>query len=128
MAFPATWPPQPATGRRSLRFYIGGTATANYSDRAYIFADQVGANTNTPTPVVQPGTHDTVSFPPGPYGSEAWASVIHVYNDGAADLYISFDGTHDHGVVKPNTDTFYWGRYEQGIAVKGSSAFRIEAW
>lgn len=61
MAFPAGWPPRPATGTRSLRFYKGLTAaTANFSDNAYLFSDGVGASTIRPTPYVAPGDTSAV--------------------------------------------------------------------
>jgi hypothetical protein len=62
MAFPAGWPPRPATAQRSIRFYQPSTvATANFSDRAYLFGDQAGANTIRPLPYVAPGNTDPIS-------------------------------------------------------------------
>jgi hypothetical protein len=56
MAFPDGWPPRPATGQRSLRFYLPSTVgTANFSDRAYLFSDGAGANPFTPTPSIPAG-------------------------------------------------------------------------
>jgi len=39
MPFPLGWPPRPATSVRSLRFYVTGTATANFRDNAFLFRD-----------------------------------------------------------------------------------------
>lgn len=39
MAFPLGWPPRSASGARNFRFYTGGTATANFSDNAFLFAE-----------------------------------------------------------------------------------------
>lgn len=55
MAFPASWPPRAASGIRSIRFYATGSATANFSDNAFMFAEMAGANTFVPTPYVPPG-------------------------------------------------------------------------
>ncbi len=35
--FPIGWPPRPASSVRSVRFFISGTATANFSENAYLF-------------------------------------------------------------------------------------------
>lgn len=37
--FPVGWPPRPSSGVRSLRFFVSGTATANYFDNAFLFKD-----------------------------------------------------------------------------------------
>lgn len=78
MAFPTGWPPRAASGRRSIRFYRTGTATANYDSNAFLFGDDIGANTIAPTPYVAPGAvtpvhvggvaYDTAATPPV-YGS-----------------------------------------------------------
>lgn len=69
MAFPEGWPPRPATARRSLRFFVSGTATANYDANAFLFADDTGAVTYDPLPFVKPGSTDSVhvggTFDPG---------------------------------------------------------------
>lgn len=39
MPFPASWPPRPPSGRRSIRFYVAATATADFEDRAYLLRD-----------------------------------------------------------------------------------------
>jgi hypothetical protein len=41
MPFPAAWPPRVASGRRSVRFYVTGTATALFADRAFMLLDAV---------------------------------------------------------------------------------------
>ena len=155
MALPAGWPPRPSEGRRSIRFYASGSATADFADNAYLFIDATSANTYVPLPYVAPGSNTTINLgsllvggtPSGtgqdihdanllaPLGQQAvphpmiWSSSIIVHNDSAADLYISFDGTNVHGVVTVvQKYCFYWNRYESGIAVRGTGLFRIEAW
>ena len=150
MAFPVGWPPRVASGRHSLRYFKAGTATANYSDNAYLFADQVSANPFTPLPVVTTGQPKTIVVPPTPQGTGTaagdvdlrqplgqqavphpmlWAHTIAIFNDSGADLYFSFDGVNDAGCVK-NGEQPHYRRYdhEAGIAIKGNGAFRIEAW
>ena len=130
MAYPDAWPPEQSSGRRSLRFFISGTATVSWADRAYMFADQTGATNTTVTPVVVPGTHDTVNFPNTPMGSLAWCGNIKLCNDGTgADLVFTFDGTNIHGVLKKGEQVIYRDRWESGIAVRGASVpYRIECW
>jgi len=41
MAFPASWPPRPPSGRRSIRFFVRGTATALFADSAFLLLDGV---------------------------------------------------------------------------------------
>lgn len=158
MVLPAGWPPRPASGRRSIRFYKSGTATADFADSAYLFSDVANANTFAPTPYVKPGStapvavgdltkggspmgggvdvHDVdpttsdTTKQPAPHNM-IWAFGIKVINDGPGDLEISFDGTNVHGVVLAvEKYTLYWHRHEAGIAVRGAggAAFRIEAW
>ena len=55
MAFPAGWPPRVATGIRSIRVYVTGTATATYADNAYLFSQVTSANTFGATPHVPSG-------------------------------------------------------------------------
>jgi hypothetical protein len=60
-----------------------------------------------------------------------WCSTIRLVNDEAplgANLEYSFDGTNVHGLLKPEEEFVYRGRAEAGIAVRGSAAFRCEAW
>jgi hypothetical protein len=72
-----------------------------------------------------------------PYTSEAapkpqiWANTIVVRNKGAGALFISFDGTNDHGRLLAGEVREFRQRYEAGIAIKGDGAtpdFEIEAW
>ena len=56
MPFPAGWPPRPASARRSLRFFVEGTATANFDANGYLFINDTGANTVNPLPYVKPGS------------------------------------------------------------------------
>ncbi len=54
--FPEGWPPRPASGRRSIRFYQAATtATADFADSAYLFVDGITANTFKPTTVLTAG-------------------------------------------------------------------------
>jgi hypothetical protein len=62
MPFPTGWPPvAPKSSVRSIRFFVSGTGTANFSDNAFLFIDDPGANLNTPLAVVPPG-----NAPPSP--------------------------------------------------------------
>jgi len=125
MAFPTGWPPRPASGVRSIRFYVAGTATANWSDNAYLFREGVAgtANPYLPTPVVPSGSSgpgvtaqvgtpaasgspmgagSVVGLPPGETSAEVpmiWANTIHIYNDGANDLEFTFTAIDDAGAT-----------------------------
>jgi hypothetical protein len=157
MALPATWPPRPATGVRSIRFYKTGTGTANFADNAFIFADLAGANTFLPTPYVAPGgesttvnigttsssgspmgggrnAHDAVNDPkigtavPPPPPAMIWAHSMRI-TAVTANVEFSFDGTNVHGIVLAGQTGEYFNRHEAGIAVRGTGAtFYIEAW
>jgi hypothetical protein len=152
MPFPTGWPPRVSSGRRSLRVLIEATATANYEDRAYLFAQLTGANPYTPLPYVRPGSQDTVAVPATPWGSGENANDINpgytdptkttydvtkqappeamIFSQGiritnthaSAVLRFSFDGTNDHGVVQPQTSVIFYDRHEAGIALKGNTA------
>lgn len=152
MAFPTGWPPRrPRSSRRSLRFYVTDTATANFADKAYLFIDDTDANPYTPLPYVAPGSSTPVELGSQPLGTgeapedanlsqtdpvkqalpkaAVWSSNIRISNDGVADLEFSFDGTNVHGRVKMNETVVYRDRIESGIAVRGAGAvYRIEAW
>jgi hypothetical protein len=146
MAFPTGWPPRPATHVRSIRFFVSGTATANYSDSAWIFAQQAGANPFQETPKIDPGDERTEAkvgdttaggSPLGggkdePIHESAepmiWAGTIMICNDGAAALQFSFDGTNDAGEVAAGEQHTFRNMHEAGIAVKGVTDFRIFAW
>jgi len=143
MAFPANWPPRLAPSYRSLRFFAEGTATANFSDHAYLFAEGVGANPYTPLPVIAPGSSTPVVVPGngGPFGGGrndlgAPAPMIYSFQIqlrlvSGARLEFSFDGTNVAGVLL-STDLsmpIMYQRTEAGIAVRGvGAAFTIEAW
>jgi len=151
MALPAGWPPRPAEGRRSFRFYKTGTATANFSDNAYLFVDGVGANTLTPLPYVAPGSNTPVAIGAQPLGtgqdghdanilaapglqevpkSMIWCQTLRLCNDDSTNpLEYSFDGTNVHGKLLKNEQVIYRVRFEAGISVRGTAnTFRIEAW
>jgi hypothetical protein len=155
MSFPTGWPPRPASNTRSIRVYIAGTATANFSDSAYLFSQVTGANTIVPTPYVPPGSTAPVAFgtqlvsgsPQGggtdprdasvvmPSGLQTdpvpmiWARGMRICNDGAGVLQISFDGTNVHGSLHAGEQAHYLDRFEAGICLRGAGlAFRVEAW
>lgn len=143
MPFPTVgWPPPPCSGRRSIRFYKEGTTTANFSDNAFLFIDEPGANTFTPLPDVPPGSNAPVVVPKQPGGTgpssdgekaAIFSTTIRIWNDGANKLEISFDGNVVHGSVAGGKEHIYRQRHEAGISVRfpgggGASAFRIEAW
>ena len=81
MPYPAGWPPRPASGVRSIRVFITGTTTANFSDNAYLFFDIAGANQVTPNTQLtprsvnpswnQPTTTGTVSQSGSPSGNSS---------------------------------------------------------
>lgn len=149
MAFPAGWPPRrPNSSNRPLRFYVAGTATANFEDNAFLFIDDVGANPYTPLPVVQPGSSAVVNIS-SPMGTGTadynrsdpnqttavspkaaiWAGTIMVRNAGASPIEISFDGTIVQGQIAAGETRYYRNRAECGIAVRGAGmAFWVEAW
>lgn len=119
MPFPAGWPPRPNSGRRSIRFFVTGTTTANWSDNAYLFIDDVGANTFQPMPFIKPGELTVVNvgdrnIPGSPMGTGSnpndilpgdilghvkplvWANSIRICNDsGVNSLEYSFAVTGD---------------------------------
>ncbi len=158
MPFPPGWPPRAASGRRSIRFFAEGTATANFSDNGLLFADGAGANTFIPLPVVKPGSSEPVHIGSNPQGGGTniptdvapdthkgvtglqqavpptmiWAQMIAIANTGVGTLEFSFDGTNVHGRVEAGERRIFRMRYEAGIALKGNGAdvptFEIEAW
>lgn len=138
MALPASWPPRPPSGRRSIRFYKTGAGTAAFSDNAWIFADPANnANPYTPLPVIQPGSNTTVSLGPSPQGTGQnnsdpppmiWANAIRITAVGG-NVEFSFNGTDVHGIVLAGTNAIYRERAEAGISVRGAGAtFYVEAW
>lgn len=143
MAFPTSWPPRVSSGVRSIRFYATDTATAAFSGKAYMFAEQASANPYTSLPVIAPGSNTSVVVPnisgsglatPVPVtGAEGpvaqiWSGNLKI-SVTVADLEFSFDGTSVHGLVKAGETVIYRQRYESGIAVRGLGAvFQIEAW
>lgn len=164
MTFPTGWPPRPASSHRSTRFYFEGSTTDNFSDRAFLFGDTAAKAMVDPVPTVIPSdpapvTHIGTSQRPGsPMGlsnttpdsalsggivpvSYRHAHTIVICNDdGANDLFFTFDDTSDvgagagiHGRVKKGQTLEMRFRHEAGIAVKSASAgnaaaFRIFAW
>lgn len=145
MALPPGWPPRPATNHRSIRFYKSGLATANFADNAYLFYDSPSANTYTTSPIVPPGSLVPVALgdatkggtpaigpdttDPG-YKPMIWANTMMIFNDGGADLEISFDGTNVHDKVTIADKVHVCrNRHEAGISVRGAGAsFRVVAW
>lgn len=145
MAFPSTWPPRVSSGIRSLRVFVTDTATANFVDKAYMFAELTSANPFTPLPVVTAGSNAVKDVPnmagtglatpvpvtgaEGP-SAQIWCSRLRISVTAAtADLEYSFDGTNVHGKVKAGESFVYTQRFESGIAVRGLNAvYRIEAW
>ena len=150
MPFPPGWVasvgkglPLPS-GRRSLRFFGRGTATANFNDSAYNFAAQAGALSFPVSPVVAVGQPVPVQGLATPTGGQAAAPsaqaapvttqsshTLRIANDdaGSAELEFSFDGVTVHGVVRAGEAVTYVDRFETGIAVRGDGvAFRVEAW
>lgn len=144
MPFPTGWPPRFPSGVRSIRFFKAATATAAYSDRAYLFFDEPGANPYSPLPAIRPGEDVSApdysgphTVPPTPAGTGQhgddphpmiWSEQIMVINKGATPIRFSFDGTTDHGEV-PATSSIVMSRREAGIAIKGAgNDFVVYAW
>jgi hypothetical protein len=134
MAFPEGWPPRIPSGQKNLRFRTTGTGTANFSDNAFLFHQDVSGNTYTPLPVVQPGdgvskgTAPTV-VPENPAGGGemVYSEYIRITATGGV-IAFSFDGTSIHGQVASG-ETRVMQRREAGIAVRGNTfTFTIEAW
>ena len=151
MAFPSGWPGRYPSGIRSLRFYVTDTATANFSDKAYLFASGAGAMPYTPMPRIAPGSTEVVNIgtkttgaspyagtnldTPGPDNTlstlTGWSHGIRICNDDGAAIALeySFDGTNVHGKLLAGEKVVYYPRHEAGISVRGAGAvFRIEAW
>lgn len=103
MAFPAGWPPKIPSGIYSLRFYKTGTATANFSDNAFIFSHPDGT------------------------GKEAFSQCFRIVATSSA-LEFSFDGINVHGKVPASNEFFYFDRHEGGICIRGGGTYEIEAW
>ena len=136
MPFPTGFPPRSSSNRRSIRFFVADTATANFNDKAYLFKDDVGANTYTTLPIIRAGDTTTVVHVGSPSSPEStnpdllvFSHSIRIFNDGGSDLEFSFDGSVVHGIVKSGKEALYEFRHEAGIAVRGAGvAYRIEAW
>jgi len=154
MAIPANFPPKKPSGIRTLNFYKEGTATTDYADNAYLFADGVGANPFTAITKLAPGDISDITYgtstqsgqpmgggslngPANTTGTQAkaplvlWSNSISITNTGANDILFSFDGTNTAGRVKAGTTKLYNFRIEGGIAIKSvsaTSAFYIEVW
>jgi hypothetical protein len=141
MPFPEGWPPRTGSGRKSIRFYQTGTATADFADNGYLFVDGTGANTYIPLPVVPPGSSAAVDVSAPPIGTGEndvgapkamiFANTISIHNTGGTNaLEFSFDGTDVHGTVPANTHRIYRNRLEAGIAIRSASGttFVVEAW
>ncbi len=151
MTFPASWPPRPPSGQRSIRFYASGTTSSFFNDNALMFYDGEDADTYVPLPIVKPGSTARVVVPNMPWGSgrspgnpdptygsaaaplpQIWSKAMTIANTGAADLEFSFDGTNVHGWVKAGTSVTYWDRFEAGICLRvsggASTTYVVEAW
>lgn len=158
MPFPPGWAlnqglPLPS-GRRSLRFFVAASTTANFEDRAWNFAvaPVAGNALQVPPSVkIEPGDEvasgsapsGVVSTPMGgqrnlapsahaaPVTTQA-AYGLRVCNDGGTAIEFSFDGANVHGVVLPNSEETFLNRLETGISVReplgGTIAFRVFAW
>lgn len=143
MTVPTSWPPRPASGRRSIRFYKTGSLTANFADNCWIFGDAANnANPYTPLPEVVSGISGSPTVvPPTPWGggtndpgspvSMIWSGAIRVTVTGG-DLEFSFDSANPpvivHGKVLSGSSVVYLDRFESGMAVRGTGTFYVEAW
>lgn len=119
MAFPASWPPRPPSGVRSIRFYATDTATADFADRAYLFIDgvttlkylaQVGAFTEGEVIVGQTSGATATIFSDadaGLTGVLTLVSVVGVFDPSEQILgNITGDATTDGTQRHDNANTF----------------------
>ena len=102
-----TFPPPFPDNRKSLRFYATDTATANFGDMEYVFVRVDPVDPAIP--------------------EQAWSGSIRVTSI-TGDLEISFDGVEVQGFIPAEEFREYFGRYEGGIAIRGTGVFHIEAW
>lgn len=148
MAFPTNWPPRVHTVLPSLRFVVSGTATANFSDNAYMFKDggagtanpftplpvvktsqqtTIGAQvepTNVPTVIISPvgtGTNDVSPVDNSIPKPMAWSMGIRITTSGTGGVDVSFDGTNVHDIVPASTTVTYNRCHEAGISIRGTS-------
>lgn len=150
MALPIGWPPKPNGSLQSLRAFIAGTATNDWTANAYLFAQVTGANLVPPSPRIEPGDEGVVTSGitaqmGGQSGGAATqaapvtarhAQHIRVKNDGANPLHVSFDATdattgNVAAILLTGEERLWNFRYESGIALRGpdgDTAFRVEAW
>jgi len=152
MPFPVFWPPRPASGRRSIRFYATAVCTNAFGDNAWLFIEQTSANTIQPTPYVRPGSTADVSIgdidsggspmggrrivedaapadhenPPATQVQanypQIWSGAMRIYNEGVGDLEYSFDGANVHGYIAAGQSEIFPNRFEAGICVRGVAA------
>ena len=138
MAFPTGWPARPVSGRRSLRFFKSGTTAQDFSDNAFLFIDDTGANPYTPLPYVRPGdgaavvsigtptgtaedVNDAVDGVQSVVKAHIWSGTIRIINDGATPLEFSFDGAEIHGIVLNGEELSYRNRHEGGISFRSGA-------
>lgn len=118
MPFPANWPPPPVPGRGpTLRFFVEDVATANFSDKAYIFAQQAGANPLVPLPVVDP----TFNPPPATLPGQLTADTDAVHGAVQESAANDFPGPFTSPDVPRNlTVTFAAGWQGGNVTVVGT--------
>lgn len=148
MPFPVGWPPRPEEGMRNIRVFIEGETEGDFENKAFLFFDVVGAVQTVPTPIVEPGSTETVNLGTPPFGGgvstpddpkpQIWSDNVRVVNlDPTNFLEFSFDGVNVHGKIGPESGLSYRNRSEGGIALRGKSPanvivdnvpFIVEAW
>lgn len=150
MALPLGWPPKPNGSLQSLRVFIAGTATGDWTANAYLFAQVTGGNPTPLSPRIEPGDEGVVvTGIVGQMGGQSGAAStqavpqtsrhaqhIRVKNDGANPLHVSFDASaaavgNVAAILLTGEERVWNFRYEAGIALRGPSgdtAFRVEAW
>lgn len=112
MPFPEGWPPRAPSQLRNIRFFVQGTATANYEDNAFLFVDDPGANPNTPVPYTAWDGSDYFGSQDHPFGTQP--GYIEPYHpnvflrgkgSGTVDTRLEKDGNvitlKDYTLVKP---------------------------
>ena len=103
------------TGRASIRVSEEGNTTSDYADHTYYFADYVAGATES--------CKRRDSYP---------LSEIVLFNDGTADIYVTFNLANTHSIVGPGEKAVWRDRVESAIAIRTNASrtarFRLEAW
>lgn len=98
----------------SIRVFEENNTTSDFTDNCFQFIDYVSG----------PASVKNKSYFP--------LQQIIVWNDGTADVEVSFDASTVHSIVGPGEKAEWQGRYESLMAVRSppdkTARFRLEAW